>query len=278
MVAVTATPDGFECIVKSPTRGLVEAFLRRSQVAEVKVAAHDGGGNGGRALTGVWAGGWPAVPRIRSAVLATRPLRPYAHQDEAVFGDMLAQPRLRFLLADEPGTGKTIMTGMYLAEGRRRGLIPGRTVIVVPAHLVEEVDPRPAPLLRHRGRPASPRSSAATRSTCARRRRLGRLGRPVHLQPRRTPQGGRRPGVLVAGGLRRGASADPDLAVPERGPRSWRPAPTTCCCSPPPRTAARSTSSEGCCNLLDPTLYPWDASEGLRRQPLRPARCPSCGG
>ncbi|MET8008500.1 helicase-related protein [Streptomyces sp. NPDC005271] len=79
-----------------------------------------------------------AVPRIRSAVLATRPLKPFAHQDEAVFSHMLAQPRLRFLLADEPGTGKTIMTGMYIAEGTRRGLIPGRTIIIVPAHLVEK--------------------------------------------------------------------------------------------------------------------------------------------
>jgi len=51
---------------------------------------------------------------------------------------MLPQPRLRFLLADEPGTGKTIMTGMYLVEGRRRGLIPGPSLIVVPAHLVQK--------------------------------------------------------------------------------------------------------------------------------------------
>jgi superfamily II DNA or RNA helicase len=139
VVAVTATTDGFECIVKSPTRGLVEAFLRRSQLTEVKVAAHDGSGDSGRALTAVWAR-WMAwsVPRIRSAVLATRPLRPYAHQDDAVFGVMLSQPRLRFLLADEPGTGKTLMTGMYLAEGRRRELIPGKTIIVVPAHLVKK--------------------------------------------------------------------------------------------------------------------------------------------
>jgi superfamily II DNA or RNA helicase len=139
VVAVTATPDGFECVVRSPTRGLVEAFLHRSQLAEVKVAAHDGGGDPGQALTAVWAH-WMAwsVPRIRSAVLATRPLRPYAHQDDAVFGVMLSQPRLRFLLADEPGTGKTLMTGMYLAEGRRREFIPGKTIIVVPAHLVQK--------------------------------------------------------------------------------------------------------------------------------------------
>jgi superfamily II DNA or RNA helicase len=139
VVAVTPTPDGFECVVKSPTRGLVEAFLRRSQLAEVKVAAHDGSGNSGHAITAVWAR-WMAwsVPRIRSAVLATRPLRPYAHQDDAVFGVMLSQPRLRFLLADEPGTGKTLMTGMYLAEGRRRELIPGKAIIVVPAHLLNK--------------------------------------------------------------------------------------------------------------------------------------------
>ncbi|MGD1225786.1 helicase-related protein [Streptomyces krungchingensis] len=103
------------------------------------VPANDAGGDPEKALTGMW-GRWMehAVPRIRSAVLATRPLKPFAHQDEAVFTHMLAQPRLRFLLADEPGTGKTIMTGMYIAEGTRRGLIPGRTIIVVPAHLVEK--------------------------------------------------------------------------------------------------------------------------------------------
>ena len=49
---------------------------------------------------------------------------------------MLPEARLRFLLADEPGTGKTIMTGMYMAEARRRLLLPGRTILVVPAHIV----------------------------------------------------------------------------------------------------------------------------------------------
>ena len=139
VAAVEATPHGYECIVKSPTRGLVEVFIRPSEVAAHKVAAHNGSGNSDRALTAIWAK-WmeDAIPRIRSAVLATRPLKPFAHQDDAVFGVMLSQPRLRFLLGDEPGTGKTLMSGMYLAEGRRRGLIPGKTVIVVPAHLVEK--------------------------------------------------------------------------------------------------------------------------------------------
>jgi len=139
VAAVTPTPSGFECIVKSPTRGLLEVFFRPSEVAHHKVSVHDGSGASDRAITAVWAK-WMewAIPRIRSAVLATRPLRPFAHQDDAVFGAMLPSPRLRFLLADEPGTGKTLMTGMYLAEGRRRGLIPGKTVIIVPAHLVEK--------------------------------------------------------------------------------------------------------------------------------------------
>ncbi len=138
-MAATETPDGFECVVKSPTKGLLEAFIRRADLADHLVPTHDGSGDSTRAITAIWAK-WMewSIPRIRSAVLATRPLRPFAHQDDAVFGAMLPQPRLRFLLADEPGTGKTIMTGMYLAEGRRRGLIPGKTVIVVPAHLVEK--------------------------------------------------------------------------------------------------------------------------------------------
>lgn len=112
-------------------------LLTKQQLAAGLVPVNDRGGDPERALTGLW-GRWMqhAVPRIRSAVLATRPLRPYAHQDDAVHGHMLNQPRLRFLLGDEPGTGKTIMAGMYLTEGRRQGLIQGRTVVMVPAHLV----------------------------------------------------------------------------------------------------------------------------------------------
>lgn len=112
-------------------------LLSEQQMAEGLVPVNDRGGDPERALTGLW-GRWMqhAVPRIRSAILATRPLRPYAHQDDAVHGHMLNQPRLRFLLGDEPGTGKTIMAGMYLTEGRRQGLIRGRSVIIVPAHLV----------------------------------------------------------------------------------------------------------------------------------------------
>jgi hypothetical protein len=134
VVAAEPASGGFQCVVRSEERGLFEVFLSAADVADHKVPVGDGSGDSALAIAAVWTQ-WMrwAIPRIRSAVLATRPLRPFAHQDDAVFGAMLPQPRLRFLLADEPGTGKTLMTGMYLAEGRRRGLVPGKTVIVVPA-------------------------------------------------------------------------------------------------------------------------------------------------
>jgi SNF2 family DNA or RNA helicase len=50
---------------------------------------------------------------------------------------MLPQPRLRFLLADEPGTGKTIMAGMYLREMQRLGFVK-RGLVICPAYLVEK--------------------------------------------------------------------------------------------------------------------------------------------
>lgn len=139
VVRTRAFEDSAELVVEGVDGELKRVDLSYAALAEAMVPSNDGRGDPERGLAGLWAR-WMqyAVPRIRSAVLATRPLQPYAHQDEAVFTHMLAQPRLRFLLADEPGTGKTIMTGMYLAEGARRGLIPGSTVIVVPRHLVEK--------------------------------------------------------------------------------------------------------------------------------------------
>jgi superfamily II DNA or RNA helicase len=139
VIAATPTGAGADLVIKRGDGSYADAALSASDLKAALIPVNDSGGEPARALAGLW-GRWMqhAVPRIRSAVLATRPLRPFAHQDEAVFTHMLAQPRLRFLLADEPGTGKTIMTGMYVAEGTRRGLVPGRTVVVVPAHLVEK--------------------------------------------------------------------------------------------------------------------------------------------
>ena len=62
---------------------------------------------------------------------------PLPHQIEAVYHHILRNPRVRFLLADDPGAGKTIMTGLLLKELKYRGLIH-RTLVVVPGHLKDQ--------------------------------------------------------------------------------------------------------------------------------------------
>ena len=60
---------------------------------------------------------------------------PLPHQRIAVYDHMLKQPRLRFLLADDAGAGKTIMSGLYIREMLSRRLLR-RILIVTPAGLV----------------------------------------------------------------------------------------------------------------------------------------------
>jgi superfamily II DNA or RNA helicase len=59
---------------------------------------------------------------------------PLPHQLEAVYGYFMRLPRIRFLLADDPGAGKTIMAGLLLKELKARGLVR-RVLIVSPANL-----------------------------------------------------------------------------------------------------------------------------------------------
>src|SRR5437867_1234531 len=59
---------------------------------------------------------------------------PLPHQLEAVYDYFIKLPRIRFLLADDPGAGKTIMAGLLIKELKIRGLVQ-RTLIVTPANL-----------------------------------------------------------------------------------------------------------------------------------------------
>ena len=271
VVMATATTTGADLVIRRPDGSLTDAALTAAELAEASVPANDAGGDAANALTGMW-GRWMehAVPRIRSAVLATRPLKPFAHQDEAVFAHMLAQPRLRFLLADEPGTGKTIMTGMYIAEGTRRGLIPGRTIIVVPAHLVEKwrrdlrryfaIDAgRLTPDLARDPRDLDPRVSVWVVSID-----LYTYNHDV----RRKIAGGRASWSLAVfdeahrltptsqylGAAREVAQRTHHLllltATPHRGKEHY---------------------FRGLLNLLDPTLYPWDPRQTEYEAALRPS-------
>jgi SNF2 family DNA or RNA helicase len=59
---------------------------------------------------------------------------PLPHQLEAVYDYMLKLARIRFLLADDAGAGKTIMSGLLIRELKLRGLAD-RVLIVCPANL-----------------------------------------------------------------------------------------------------------------------------------------------
>src|SRR5581483_5572555 len=59
---------------------------------------------------------------------------PLPHQLEAVYDYFLKLPRIRFLLADDPGAGKTIMAGLLIKELKIRGLVQ-RILIITPANL-----------------------------------------------------------------------------------------------------------------------------------------------
>jgi SNF2 family DNA or RNA helicase len=61
-------------------------------------------------------------------------VRPLPHQLEAVYERILPQVRLRFLLADDPGAGKTIMAGLLLKELKLRHVVE-RILILAPAPL-----------------------------------------------------------------------------------------------------------------------------------------------
>lgn len=62
---------------------------------------------------------------------------PLPHQITAVYEAMLGRQPLRFLLADDPGAGKTIMTGLLIKELVIRGDI-AKCLIVAPGGLVEQ--------------------------------------------------------------------------------------------------------------------------------------------
>ncbi len=64
-------------------------------------------------------------------------LQPLPHQIKAVYGEFLPRTPLRYLLADDPGAGKTIMCGLYVKEMILRGELD-RCLIVAPGGLVDQ--------------------------------------------------------------------------------------------------------------------------------------------
>ncbi len=67
----------------------------------------------------------------------TSNVSPLPHQITAVYEHLLPQQPLRFVLADDPGAGKTIMAGLYIRELLMRADAQ-RILIVAPGSLVEQ--------------------------------------------------------------------------------------------------------------------------------------------
>lgn len=67
----------------------------------------------------------------------TSSIEPLPHQISAVYQEMLPRLPLRYVLADDPGAGKTIMTGLLLKELIVRGDLK-RCMIVCPGNLAEQ--------------------------------------------------------------------------------------------------------------------------------------------
>ena len=71
------------------------------------------------------------------AAVDTSSIEPYPHQIDAVYNRLLPQRPVRFVLADDPGAGKTIMSGLLIRELMLRGDVE-RCLIVAPGSLVEQ--------------------------------------------------------------------------------------------------------------------------------------------
>lgn len=67
----------------------------------------------------------------------TSAVEPLPHQISAVYQEMLPRLPLRYILADDPGAGKTIMTGLFIKELMIRGALK-RCMIVSPGNLAEQ--------------------------------------------------------------------------------------------------------------------------------------------
>ena len=133
---------GYECRVRLPDGALEEAVISLDEAAsmfsagkesEEEAAAPPADAEKLRLLV--------ESVRIRLAYAYDRQfavslsgIRTLPHQIEAVYRKMLPQPRLRFLLADDPGAGKTIMAGLLIKELKLREAID-RCLILVPAPL-----------------------------------------------------------------------------------------------------------------------------------------------
>ena len=135
---VVATPGPFWDLVYDGPTGLGKITLAEGELSGVRVeeeATHAPlDADPERFRLGIEARRIQTAFTWDMAAVAVSNIQPLPHQLEAVYGAFMREPRLRFLLADDPGAGKTIMAGLYMKELelRRAG---DRILVVTPASL-----------------------------------------------------------------------------------------------------------------------------------------------
>ena len=134
--------EAVELTYKTPDGGVADELLYRRDeerlelVVEGRPWSFDGDGVLFRLVS--------EAQRIRLAHLFdpllavhTSMVEPLPHQITAVYEAMLPRQPLRFLLADDPGAGKTIMAGLLIRELIARGDLE-RCLVVCPGSLAEQ--------------------------------------------------------------------------------------------------------------------------------------------
>jgi superfamily II DNA or RNA helicase len=134
--------SALELTYKTPAGKVANELLYRHDESRIEVIelgrpwSFDGEGSAFRLVS--------EANRIRLAhlfdpVLAvhTSMVEPLPHQITAVYDAMLPRQPLRFLLADDPGAGKTIMAGLFIKELIARGDLQ-RCLVVCPGSLAEQ--------------------------------------------------------------------------------------------------------------------------------------------
>jgi hypothetical protein len=176
-------------------------------------------------------------------------VEPLPHQIRAVYGELLPRQPLRFVLADDPGAGKTIMAGLYIKELLLRSDV-ARCLVVAPGGLVAqwqdelaekfgldfEILTRDAIEASHTGnRSPSVISSSPGWTTC----RATTTSRPAWRRPSGTWSSSTKhtacPPTTKATTCARPAATASESCC--------RRPPATCCCSPPRRMPARMRTS-----------------------------------
>ncbi|NPV80540.1 MAG: DUF3883 domain-containing protein [Firmicutes bacterium] len=134
--------DAVELTYKDPTGRVANVLLFRQDESRLQVVEHgrpwsfDGDGSLFRLVSEAYR---IRLTHLFDPVMAvhTSLVEPLPHQITAVYETMLPRQPLRFLLADDPGAGKTIMAGLLIKELIARGDLQ-RCLVVCPGSLAEQ--------------------------------------------------------------------------------------------------------------------------------------------